>query len=96
MRVRRHLHLLDLLVLALDFSPRDVRLEPSVEVVHAHAGVDDGDDDEDDGDDGEGCQRRASVAVLLALAVVLIHSDELEEEIGEGDEVEELQGIHCQ
>lgn len=77
MRVARHLHILNLLVLALDFPSRDMRLEASAEVVHAHARVDDGDDDEDDRDDGKGRERRTSFEILL-LSHALIHSDELE------------------
>lgn len=35
----------------------DMRLETLVEIVHAHAGVDDGQDDEDKRDDGEEGER---------------------------------------
>ena len=44
--------------------PVDVRLQALVEIVHAHAGVDDGQDDQDQGDDGEEGQRPPGGQVL--------------------------------
>ena len=52
-----------------------------------------GDDDEDDSDDGEGRERVTHVSVFGALAG-LIKADEFEEEVGEGDEVEDLCWVH--
>lgn len=70
-----------LLVLALELTFADMRLEATVEVVGADAGVDDGEDDEDDGDDGEGGERFAD-GLVGYFAQGLVHADELEEEVG--------------
>lgn len=79
----------DLLVLALELAFADVGFEAAVEVVGADAGVDDGEDDEDDGDDGEGGEGFAD-GFVGGFAHGLVHAHELEEEVGEGGEVEHL------
>jgi len=87
----RHFGHGSLLVLALELALTDVGLEAAVEVVGADAGVDDGEDDEDDGDDGEGGKGFTDRHVG-EFAQGFVHADELEEEVGQGGEIEHLCG----
>ena len=89
MRQIRHFVHRNLLVLAFELPPLDVRFQPSAEVVRAHACIDDGEDDEDHRDDGEGGQRAPYGYVIRYLSAV-VHPDELEEEVGEAGEIENL------
>lgn len=67
----------------------DVRLQTSVEIVHAHAGVDNGDHNQDEGDDSEEGHRRASRQVLRERGR-RVHAEELEAEVGHGCKKEKL------
>lgn len=92
--VRIHIAHGELVALALLACPRglrNVRLQTLVEVVRAPAGDDDCDDEEHDCNDGEDSQGFASGGVLgLALGLGGVHAHELEDEVGEGDEIDEL------
>lgn len=71
-----------LLVLILQLPPGNIRLEPLVEVVGAHARVDNGLDDESDGQDGEGGQFFACLKVGIAVSW-FVHPYQLEDEVGQ-------------
>lgn len=89
MSITRHLRHRHLFLLSILLPIRDVALESTIEVVHAHARVDDGDDDQDQGDDGENGELLAygDVPDLLRR---LIHPDELEEKVRRCGEEERL------
>lgn len=67
-----------------------MRLEATVEVVGADAGIDDGDDDEDERDDSEEGHRGPG-RYVLGEGCGGIHSIKLEAEICHGREKEQLQ-----
>lgn len=70
----------------------DVRLQAAVEVVHAHAGVDNGDHDQNEGDDGEESQRWAGRQVLREGGLG-VHAEQLEAEVGHSCEEEKLNPV---
>jgi hypothetical protein len=73
-----------------------VRLQALVEVVCAHARHDNGEEQQQDRQNGEYRQRLARGLVLfLAARARNVHADELEEEVGEGDEVDEDDDNHA-
>jgi hypothetical protein len=78
-----------LLRCVLQLSPRDIRHQPLVEVVRAHASVHNRHDNQNDGDNGERCQffPRAQVETAVAGGV---HADHLKDEVGQAAEIEEL------
>ena len=67
-----------------------MRFEAPAEIGGARNGVGDGEDDKDDGDDGEGGEGAADGVVEVVTGAVLVHADELEEEVGETGYVKEL------
>lgn len=67
----------------------DVRLQASVEIVHAYASVDNGDHNQDERDDSEEGHRRASRQVLRERGR-RVHAEELEAKVGHGCEEEKL------
>lgn len=69
--------------------PVDMRLQPLVEIVRAHASVDDSHDNENECDDREEGQRSSSKKILLESAR-LVHPDKLEEEIRHRAKIKEL------
>jgi len=74
----------------------DVRLEALVEVVCADARNDNGHEEQDDGQNGKGGQRLAGwLVVLLAVQVCDVHADELEEEVGKRDEIDDDAAHHA-
>ena len=74
----------------------DVWLEALVKVVRAQTGRDNGADEQQNGEDGKGSQRLASrLVVLLAGGVGDIHSNELEEEVAHGNEVDDDDADHA-
>lgn len=75
------------LLLGAALLPVDVRLQASVEIVHAHTGVDDGDHDQDQGDDGEEGHRGPGGQILRERGR-RVHSVQLEAEVGHGSEEE--------
>lgn len=71
-------------------------LEALVEVVCAHACDDDGKDKQDDGEHSKGSQGLARwYVVLLAVEVRDVHTDELEQEVAHGDEVDNDDSDHA-
>ena len=94
----RHLHHVRLLFIALNLSNCDIRLEPFSEIRGTHDGVNDGDDDQEDGDYSESCERLAHWAISPRSMIMVVHSDELEEKIGQSSEIEglrEVRSIDC-
>ena len=74
----------------------DVRLQALVEVVSAHASNDDGDNEQQDGEDGEAGERLAGGHVVLEASRARdVHADELEQEVGQGDEVDDDDDNHA-
>lgn len=69
--------------------PVDVGLQTLVEIVHAHARINDGHDDQNEGDDREEGQRPPGRQVLL-VCLWSVHANELEQEIGHCSEVKQL------
>jgi len=73
-----------------------VRLEPLVEVVRAHARDDNGEHEENNGERGKSGERLLGWLVfLLAVEAGNVHADELEEEVAQGDEVDDDDGDHA-
>ena len=83
----RHCPVCQFFFLRLQLSACNVWFQALSEVGGAHAGVDDCHYDQDDGDDGEGGERAADGFVLMVSFTVLVHSDELEEEVCEASDV---------
>jgi len=67
---------------------QNVVLEPLAVVQRAAYGDDDGDDEQDDGHDGKDGERLARGLVVLG-ARRAVHAHQLEEEVGEGADVDE-------
>ncbi len=88
-----HVAIRQLLLFAFHLPARDMRLQPLAEIRRAHACVDNGQDDEDDGENGEGGKGPAHGIENFAVFAGLVHTDELEEKVGEAGEVENLQEI---
>ena len=84
-----HLRHAGLGIVAVELLRRDVGFEPAAEIGGAHARVDDGQDDEDDGDNGEGGEGFANREIRRSTRL-LVHADELEEEVGQAGEIEDL------
>ena len=83
-------------LVGLDGFAVDMGLEALVEVVGAYACRADGDEKEQDGQNGKRGQRLAGgFVVLLADAIGDVHADELEEEVGQGDKVDEDDDNHA-
>lgn len=73
-----------------------MRLETLVEIVRAHTGCDDRDQQQEDGQESKSSQRLAGwLVVLLACNIGHVHSNELEQEITERNEVDEDDGDHA-
>ena len=70
-----------LLVLAFELPSLNVRFKTSVEVVGAHACIDNGENDQYHRNDGERGQGASNGYVGLRLAA-MVHPHELEEEVG--------------
>jgi hypothetical protein len=84
------------LAVVLDGLVTDMGLEALVEVVCAHACNDDCEDEKKNGEDGESSQRLARrLVVVLSVDVGNVHADELEQEVGHGDEVDDDNGDHA-
>ena len=67
-----------------------MRLQALVEVVGAQACCNNGDDEQEDCENGKGSQRLAGwLVVLLAVCIGDPHSDELEQEVAQGNEVDD-------
>lgn len=64
-------------------------LQSLVEVVRAHASIDDGQNNENERDDGEEGQRPSGGKIFLEPAR-LVHPDKLEQEIRHRSKIEEL------
>ena len=74
----------------------DVWLEALVEVVRAHARDDNGEQQQQDRQNRKHRQRLArGLVLLLAVDAGDVHADELEEEVGEGDEVDDDDDNHA-
>ena len=73
----------------------DVRLQATVEVVCAHACVDDGDHDQDKSDDGEEGHRGPSGQIEGGRKRV-VHAVQLEAEVGHGGEEEQNDDDHAE
>lgn len=72
-----------------------MRLETLVEVVRADACNDNGEQKQEDGKNSKGSQRLASgLVVLLAVGIGHVHSDELEQEVGQSDKIDEDDDNH--
>ena len=72
-----------------------MRLQALVEVVGAQACCNNGDDEQEDCENGKGSQRLAGwLVVLLAVCIGDPHSDELEQEVAQGDEVDDDNADH--
>jgi hypothetical protein len=92
---RWHLRVVGFAVV-LDGLVVDVGLEALVEVVCAHACNDDGEDEQKNGEDGKGCQRFARrLVVVLSVEIRNVHANQLEQEVGHGDEVDDNNGNHA-
>ena len=72
-----------------------MRLQAPVEVVRAHASVDDGDHDQDEGDDGEEGHRGPGGQILRERGR-RVHSVQLEAEVGHGGEEEQDDDDHAE
>lgn len=71
-------------------------LQALVEVVCADARNDDGHEKQDDGENGKRCQRLpGGLVVFLAIQIRNIHANELEEEVGERNEVDKDTAYHA-
>ena len=79
-----------LLLLALNLAFHNVRLQSLVEIESTDKCVDDGSHQTNDGQHGERCERFSRRKVKVCDWVVLIHADDLEEEVGETGKVEDL------
>jgi len=86
----RHFHHAWLLGLGVNPAIGDVWLKTLVEIGEAGEGICDCHYDQDDGKDCEGGQRITAGVKCLCPLGFLVHSDELEEEVGEAGEVEGL------
>jgi len=86
----RHLHHAWLLGLGVNLAIGDVWLKTLVEIGEAGEGVCDCHDDQDDGKNCEGGQGVTAGVKSLGPLCLLVHSDELKEEVGEAGEVEDL------
>lgn len=74
----------------------NVGLQALVEVVCADARNDDGHEKQDDGENGKRCQRLpGGLVVFLAIQIRDIHANELEEEVGECNEVDKDTAYHA-
>jgi len=74
----------------------DVGLESLVEVVRADACDNNGKNEQKNGEHSKGGQRLARrLVVLLAVQVGNVHADELEQEVGHGNEVDDNNGNHA-
>lgn len=62
-----------------------MRLQATVEVVHAYAGDDNRDDNQNQGDDGEECHRGTSGKILRECCRG-VHAEEFEAEVPQGRE----------
>lgn len=73
-----------------------MRLEALVKIVCAHARDDNGEDQQHDGENGESSQGLARrLVVFLTVEVGNVHADELEEEVGHGNEVHDDDDNHA-
>lgn len=74
----------------------NVWLQALVEVVRADARNDDGHEKQDDGENGKCCQRLpGGLVIFLAIQIRNIHANELEEEVGERNEVDNDTAYHA-
>ena len=78
------------------FAIRNMRLQPLIEVMCAHASHDNRSNDEHERDNCETRQRLAGGEIISdTLFASSIHADEFEEEVGQGAEVDEDNDDHA-
>ena len=85
----RHLRHIGFFILAFQFPTCDMWLESSAKVQRTHNRIDNGGDDQKDSDDGEGGKRPPNREVCQ-FSLGLVHSDQLEDKVGQGDKVKHL------
>ena len=84
------------LAVVLDGLVVDMGLESLVEVVRAYACDHDGKNEQENGEHSKGGQRLARrLVVFLAIQVGNVHADELEQEVGHGNEVDDDNSNHA-
>jgi hypothetical protein len=84
-----HLGHVSLFIIILHLTVRDMWLQAFVEVQSTCDGVDNGKKDKDEGDDGEGGQRFYDSFEVDVFGRG-VHADKLEDEIGKGCKVKDL------
>ena len=87
MRKIGHLHHILLFIFAFYFPIHNIRLQPAPEIRGAHNGVDDGEDDQNNCDHCERSESLASRYVALGPCGILVHSNELKEEVAHSSNV---------